>query len=332
VNEKFDHFISSCFQGKGLEALALARSVQKSIHVPKDAKLIQRFLSRFSSPYKQRAMHDPLQTLIAIFELYWHNTFLANDNGRMPEKLLGQQIRSWMKQHLNVNMATNSLDKTSTRLKLEIERLGYHCITGKILPLWELEIWANQTTVNYSVELPSGTQKVKTFFMKDFLSKGWMAYVTVGRNCPGGWAKEDGLYCNSQKYNPDSEKFLVSFLAHEAQHYSDYRKFPNLGQIDLEYRAKLVEFCLAKRRSRHLFKLFAGQAAKNEKSPHAFANHCVLRDLTNAIFNHEDFRSVADEPKKLSSHRLNASAAQLLDSHSSVLIKRGSGKVRRIIR
>jgi len=61
--------------------------------------------------------------------------------------------------------------KIVTRLKLEIEAMGYNCITGRVAPFQELEIWKTQKVVTYSVNLPEGTEKVRTFLMSDFITK-----------------------------------------------------------------------------------------------------------------------------------------------------------------
>jgi len=37
------------------------------------------------------------------------------------------------------------------------------------------------------------------------------------------------------------EYFHVNFIAHEAQHFADYKTYPKLLQIELEYRANHIQ-------------------------------------------------------------------------------------------
>ena len=60
------------------------------------------------------------------------------------------------------------------------------------------------------------------------------------------------------------EKFRVSLLGHEGQHFSDYKSFPRLLQTDLEYRAKLAELSKAKETIYKLLRNFKG-SAKHDK-------------------------------------------------------------------
>jgi len=81
--------------------------------------------------------------------------------------------------------------------------------------------------------------KVKVVLMTDFATLGWEEYATLGTYYPGGWATDDALYCVKDAYDLNSETFLVSYLAHESRHFSDYKLFDKkLSGAELEYRAK----------------------------------------------------------------------------------------------
>ncbi len=90
----------------------------------------------------------------------------------------------------------------------------------------------------------------------------------------------DALYCVAQayKYRFSSEAFRVSYLNHEAQHFSDYQRFPGLSPVNLEYRAKLAELIAAKSAKR-LFRKFTAEAKKDLKFPHSHASWRLLNDM-----------------------------------------------------
>lgn len=327
----FDQFISLALQARCADALRVARSIPTASLKPNQKTVVKQFLSRFTGRLASHRSRSPIGELISIYETYWHSALLSKDHGKYAERLLGKRVRRWLGQHRNVKISKASLEGTVVRLKRELEKMGFNCITGAVAPLQELEIWKKQSVVAHSILLPEGHQDVKTYLMSKFLTKGWMAYATMGLYYPGGWAKKEGLYCNTHAYDLKSERFHVSLLGHEAQHFADKKRFPKLGQIDLEYRAKLAEFFFARRTARRLFRTFASRAEYNEKSPHAYSNYCVLRDLSESIFGHNDFIRIANNHQCLSARILNRSAESLLKDHSQRLSRQGPRKVRRCI-
>lgn len=82
--------------------------------------------------------------------------------------------------------------------------------------------------------------------MDEFVTLGWTEFATMDKYHPGGWATDDALNCVKKAYDVSSETFLISYLAHEGRHCSDYKHFPKLrNSADLEYRAKLTELSMA---------------------------------------------------------------------------------------
>jgi hypothetical protein len=77
----------------------------------------------------------------------------------------------------------------------------------------------------------------------------------------------------------NGENFLVSFLAHEAQHFADRERFQNLESWELEYRAKLVELMLADTTLTRLLVAFSNSQSDDPAIPHAYANNRVLAAL-----------------------------------------------------
>lgn len=81
-----------------------------------------------------------------------------------------------------------------------------------------------------------------------------------------------------QAYKVGSSTFKVHYLAHEAQHFADYKTYPKLSQEDLEYRAKLAELSLTRSPKRFIQKL-RSEAKDDRKLPHGFAAYKILEGL-----------------------------------------------------
>jgi len=146
--------------------------------------------------------------------------------------------------------------------------------------------------------------------MDDFASLGWAGFATCDRHYSGGWTKPDRLYAVRSAYDLASENFRVSYLAHEAQHFSDNHRFPELErQEELEYRAKLVELALGTATIYDLLDNFAGNTSNDVSVPHSFANGQVVRDLSERLY-----PGAAGVPawREASIERINGAAADLL--------------------
>jgi len=328
----FNSLVSLCLQGRCKEGLAIARKIPSTQLPPKKRRMVREFIQRFSAKNRSlKQVNDPIRKLILIYEEYWHQILLNSEKQAYFEKKLFRSIAVWMKNTRGVKLKSSSREKIINRLKKEVEALGYFCITGTVAPFQELEIWRTQKKVVYSVKLPEATQKVTTVLMSDFITKGWVSYATMGFHYPGGWAKRDALYCNTHAYNLKSEKFRVSYLGHEAQHYLDYKKFPRLGQADLEYRAKLAEFALSKKTAKKMYQVFASRADYNRRSPHAFSYFCVVRDLAKIMKNQEDFGLLVANLPSLRVSEINNAARLLMRQHSDALKAKGAKTVKSLI-
>jgi hypothetical protein len=130
------------------------------------------------------------------------------------------------------------------------------------------------------VELPLGERELTVNFMKKVHSRAWMDFITLGKQGPGGWAKDDGLYCFADFYDVDSSVFRINYLKHETQHFDDYERFPFLktGSSDtLEFRAKLVELIYAE--NMVSFQKFMAEASENKEMPHCYAAYRIKEGL-----------------------------------------------------
>jgi hypothetical protein len=158
------------------------------------------------------------------------------------------------------------------------ERHGLYALGGVTAPLHEFMLWRRQTT-QQTVALLGGAIEIQVTLLDDFVSLGWAAWGTCERSYTGGWATADGIMVVAPAWKLDSEDYLVSLRAHEAQHFSDYRIYPKLASPDLEYRAKLVELALANQTQRALLEQFTAGAKRDRTLPHSFANYWVVEHL-----------------------------------------------------
>jgi hypothetical protein len=128
-----------------------------------------------------------------------------------------------------------------------------------------------------SVPLPEGSTTTNVFYLDGFLSRGWSAYFMCDQGGAGGWAKPEGLYVVVPSYgNLSDENFRVNFLAHESQHYVDYRHFPGLEGWELEYRAKLVELVYANQTHQKVLTYFISNQGDDPADAHSYADKRVL--------------------------------------------------------
>ncbi|MCB9027001.1 MAG: hypothetical protein H6625_11825 [Bdellovibrionaceae bacterium] len=331
-NSKFQQILNLGIQGRVKEAIPLVKKLKTNGLTKKEKEFVRIFRERFEKrePKRYQSKNPFVKQLINIYQDYWFQCLLNEKSGKVAQTWLHKNVSSLANIHGFSFKKKFNDDYYCKRLKDIVEKQGYNCITGTVEPIHELEIWKNEKTKKYSVQLPDTKETVKTVLLQKFIVKGWMDFATIGVYYPGGWAKRDGLYCNSNAYNLKSEKFRVSFLTHEAQHFSDYKRFPKLEQIDLEYRAKLAELFAAKRIHRKALIAFMSMAEPNRKSPHAFANYCVVRDVSRIALE-KDYPKSSTDWSRISRDEINLAARELIKKHSAALRKKGARKVKTCI-
>lgn len=171
-------------------------------------------------------------------------------------------------------------EKLVNFISKKIKAEGYFSQLGRTKPYMDLLLWKKQTLEHYPINLGDTVIDVPVVMMDDFLVFGWLGYATFDHKRTGGWADHEKLYCVKPAYDLTSENFKVSYLSHEGRHFSDYKKFPKLESVDLEYRAKLTELSLAVSTMKELLKKFANEGSVNSGSAHAFASFHVIQNLT----------------------------------------------------
>src|SRR5689334_19714364 len=278
--------------------------------------LLRTFSDRKLDPVK---VGDPFVAgLIGIYRDYWMRVLL--------QELSVPEGEAWLFERLGAYLAPRKfalLDDLVDGLGPILEQKGFHSIRGVTRPYYELMLWGKETTQIYDVQLPETKVAVKVVFMHDFAVYGWSEFATCGKARTGGWAKEDALYNVADAYDTSSETFSVSYLAHEGQHFADYKRFPKLEQPELEYRAKLTELALAKQTAHELVAQFASRTSGGRDAPHNFANRRVVTDLSRALFGSDT--PVQDEQRwaGVPVEDINVAAAALLKADTARLAAGG---------
>ncbi len=250
----------------------------------KDAAFRSCMLERFdrdSVPETVTDVHDPLaRDTLRIYQQYWWHVLRSPSDRNNAETRFAERLAAMMAEAPPKD--EDSMDALQEKLNARLRERGFHSLQGRTLPLYDLFLWRTQDERDFDVELPAGeVERVRVHLMNDFVSRGWSYYATCGRRSAGGWAKPEGLYAVRQSYDDlADEKFRVTFLGHEAQHYADLRRWPTMPPWLLEYRAKLVELALADETLKDILQRFResqGDDATNQ--PHPFANRKVIADL-----------------------------------------------------
>ena len=186
--------------------------------------------------YRTFEIPDDLNDILRLYQIYFREVFYCG----LPEAEAADRLLTGLK--LLMNMPDSAEERLTERLRSAFEAEGYHALFGKTQGYYGPYVWRDTIPAVYQVELPDGAAEYTVNILRGFVFRGWMDYLTFGRYGTDGWASPDGtINCIEQAYDFESERFLVSFLKHEAQHTVDMKHFPEISPAELEYRAKLVE-------------------------------------------------------------------------------------------
>ncbi|QSX78680.1 hypothetical protein [Agrilutibacter solisilvae] len=309
-------------RGDSRNALAVLRAVPVEAFDDTDAAyracMIERF-DRSSPPPPSAAIEDPfVRDVLAAYQQYWWRALAAPAGRTALEADLFERLRTLLGEH---GRTAKDFDALEAPLQAQLQAHGYHALLGLTAPLRELMLWRTQTTRQYPVALPEGVQSVNAQLLDDFASLGWSAYGRCERGSNGGWATQEAVFAvvPSYKEGLDSEAFRVVFLAHEAQHFADKRRFGSLENWELEYRAKLVELVYAgEALGRKRLQGFITAQGDDPGAPHPYANARLVRELTSRL-------GMAPDQAPLARLQAAARDALLDDSKARVAKMAGSG-------
>lgn len=310
---------SMCLEGNVLKVIEYLKTLDKKNNdiVILKKQYENRFLN--NNEIYEIGTDDPW--IIDVINSYfcYFRSILTNNSSEDSEKNL---ITSLSKL---VNDKTSNLDEIESRLDGIFREKGYSFLGGITPPYRGPYIWKTTVKKEFNVLLPDSEQRVIVYFISDFLMLSWIHFATIGRHCVGGWAKPEGLYYIDNGNEPidiNSEKFQVWFLKHEAQHLSDYKKFPNLNARNLEYRAKLIEL-IYNSQPHNLIEKFLKESKNDCTLPHPYASYSIIKNLSSLIFGQE---YVCDKQQwiNIKSHSISNSALKLFLQNNKSLNESGN--------
>lgn len=275
---------SMCFKGNVLKVIEYLKTLEKKGN---DIIVLEKqYEERFLSNNEIYEINSDDQWIVDVINSYfsYFRSVLTNNSVEDSEKNLITSLSKLV----NSDKISN-LDEIESELEDIFREKGYSFLGGVTPPYRGPYIWKTTVKKEFNVSLPDSEQKVTVYFISDFLMLSWMHFATMGRHCTGGWAKPEGLYYidnGSEHIDTNSEKFQVWFLKHEAQHLSDYKKFPNLNAGNLEYRAKLIEL-IYNSQPHNLIEKFLNQSKNDCTLPHPYAAYSIIKNLSSLIFGQE---------------------------------------------
>lgn len=293
---------------------------------PKDVAFKDKFEARFKyATDRTDDYFDKTDTLLnplhRMFQRYWRKGLLhpEQDNDSLFKQKL---IHFFNEENYNgdyssTKVGENNLEAVYTKY---IESKGYHCTGfGMAGKFYDFLVWKTMEPKTFEIDMIEHTENVEVYFMKDFLSLGWMEYSRLGERYPGGWATDQALYCVTKGYDQSSEKFKIIYLKHEGQHFYDYKRFPGLDSRDLEYRGKLIEMVFCDKGLYNRISYYLKNAKNDLRNAHPHANYRIIANMSQAIFN-KAYEDDFEKWKTISKERLHEVARKLYDENTDVLI------------
>jgi hypothetical protein len=308
---------SAILQGNSAGALKALRKISPTQFFGSDAGYRTCMLGRFDRgrpPSLVGNIDDPfVRGIIKNYQIYWWHTLNAPAKREALEAQLLQRLRI----RLGVMASgAHDMDAMEKLLDIAVKARGYHAIVGRTPPLLELMVWKTEDIRYYDVALPESSLAVKVVLMRAFVSRGWSYYGRCGRGGAAGWVGDDAVYAVASAYDLESEEYRASLLAHEAQHFADKQKFPELSSWELEFRAKLAELWAAEKTQKNLLTKFKESQSDLVDSPHTYANKRVLTALRKQLGGDETINLEA------------LSVSQLKDAARTVLVEDSAHRLR----
>jgi hypothetical protein len=307
--------IGDILRGQGRNARTTLRSIAPADLDTKDQAFRTCALSRLDAATpppvlsELHADHRFARDLLTLYRVYWRDSAMNEAERSTSEKALVDGLGKLLGRPIA------DVSSAEPLIAARLQAAGLFSQQGRTGVFHDLLIWRRETQKTEEIALPEGSNPTQVNYLDDFISRGWSTYFTCDRAGTGGWATGNGLFVIVPSYDSlTDENFRVNFLAHESQHYSDMKRFGDLPQWQLEYRAKLVEIAYADTTIVKVLNSFASNQGEDPADPHSYANKRVIEALENrlAITAVDDLRAV---PVK----QLNEAARSALKADSAAL-------------
>lgn len=311
-------FKALCWQGNVNKAIDYIRSLKSNdIEVLQlERKLHERFISQ-TEEYVIDSDDPWIKKVVEYYLAYFREVLTANKE-QLAEKKLIKDLLSCLE-----IKDDSTIEEIESELESIFRKKGYSFLGDVTKPYRGPYIWKKTQRRDFEVSLPSGIQEVTVYIISDFLLISWAYYASLGMTYSGGWCKEEGLYyvnvgCEDiDDIDTESVDFQVWFLKHEAQHLSDYKKYPNLNSVNLEYRAKLIELMYNPNPKRVVDK-YIKQGKKDVTSPHSYAAYAIIRGLSKLIFS-DTYIEDTEQWKEIDSKEIRDTATSLFHENEQQL-------------
>ncbi|MBK1615579.1 hypothetical protein CKO44_19130 [Rubrivivax gelatinosus] len=271
---------NAVLQADGPRALALLGALHPATaaEARKRVCMAARLQDRPSFPGARITGHPLPDAVLRAYRRYWSAALNPAHRAAAEKALFGQLRR------LTGQRAAATRDEVQDAVSARLAALGLHNRLGRTAELYDLLLYFREDERQYPVLLPDGQREtVRVFLMRDLVSGGWARHLNCGGPGTGGFATDEGLYAVADAYDLDDESFRVNFLAHETQHYADYKRLPGLEGPELEYRAKLVELALAEQTLMKTVRAFVANQGDERANPHGWANKRVVGALVERL-------------------------------------------------
>jgi len=315
-----DRYAAMALQGDLSGAGALFSEVDSESSALFEAELAQQYQARFVDRIETQSPDtgdEFADAVVSIYRDYWVRTLTGEMTPAEGGLYLEHQLNELLESTRRTNRHGHSSDVFAPAQEVLREK-GFYFLETPAPPLRDLFLWKAEEIVNYTVRLTDQSLPVRVTFLTDMYSMGWKEFATLGLVSTTGWVEGVQLYCISNSYDRNSEKFRVSYLKHESRHLADFERFPGLSSLELEYRAKLTELAFATTSLRDLLDDFTVKSADNTDSPHAYANYRVTRDMYQAIHD-EPFPATGNPWQGVNVAAANKAARKLLKRNTAIL-------------
>ena len=332
----FEKIYPMALRGEMVEVFKVLDTINNNLLSEKEKSIRENYFNRFKNESEKFDFNTKDLQIIEFvrqYQSYWKNVLLNKKTVKVADSLFESSMANFLLVHMKTKYTSiKEIQKNLYELSNQyLDDMGYFSNAfGRTGKLYDLFLWKEDEVKNYPIQLINDSVNVSVHFMKDFIATGWSHYTTFGKSYASGWATKEALFAVHNAYDRDTENFKVSYLTHEGQHFLDYINFPMLKQADLEYRAKLVELVKSQETTYHLIGKFMHNAKKEKNNAHAFANYCVIRDLSMLIFN-DDYKSDYSKWTNTSKEIIKEKSLLLFKNHSLELNKLGNETVKELI-
>jgi hypothetical protein len=276
VEQNFRWALAPVWQADLPTVLARLKTLPDDRVNEKERRAVNCIKSRFGAATaawpQEEALPPQATAVLHAYRRYWTDVLMKRATASQAEAALFDALAPW------AGADAADLDARSEAAKRMLESQGLRVLGGVTQPLRELMVWRQQIEQQETVALPDGPIDVRVTLLDDFVSLGWAAWASCNESRTGGWATDNGIMVVVPAYDPPGS-WREEMLHHEAQHFSDYRRFPKLAQPDLEFRAKLAQLAMADGMQARLLNSFARNARRDRSLPHPFADHWVTERL-----------------------------------------------------